>query len=111
LNCAAEICDCEINVKIIIGLCEESLPKGWGYFFWRSSLGGHQIRVCDCDLFDTAPEVVQPLICRVISSIEDQLGMSRDTLSRCEFSFDNLSPVATGMFRDEIENRSPEMRS
>ncbi len=91
-------------MKIVIGVCEESQPKGWGYLFWRQLPGGEQVRVCDCDLFETSPAVVVPLFRRLILSIESRLGIAETDMDGCEFSFDNMSQVAMEMFRGELAN-------
>lgn len=90
------------DVKIVVGVCEESQPKGWGYLFWRQLPGGEQVRVCDCDLFETSPDVVLPLFRKLIQSIESRLGIAGEELAGCDLSFDNLSPLAAEMFRGEL---------
>ncbi len=91
-------------MKIVVGVCEESQPKGWGYLFWRQLPGGEPVRVCDCDLFETSPDVVLQLFRKLMLSIEARLGIAGADLAGCEFSFDNMSPVGMEMFRGELAN-------
>ena len=95
---------CGTGVKIGVGVCEESQPKGQGYLFWRQLPGDEQVRVCDRDLFQTSSAVVVLFFRKLILSIEIRLGIVGTDLTGCESSFDNLSPIAMEMFRSELAN-------
>lgn len=88
---------------IVIGFREESQPKGCGYLFWRIDSEKIEHRVCDCDLFETSPEVVRPMFDRVLSQIIRYLGLPQHQIRELEMRYENMSPLAVDLLAQEFQ--------
>jgi len=87
--------------SVILGFREESLPKGHGYLFWRLGKQGAEVRVCDCDLFEVSPEVIQPMFEKALQQILIRLNAEPGDIGRLDITFENMSPLALELFDEE----------
>jgi hypothetical protein len=93
---------------IVIGFREESQPKGCGYLFWRIDSEKTERRVCDCDLFETSPEVVRPMFGKVLSQIIRYLGLPQHHICGLEMRYENMSPLAVDLLAQEFQGMDSE---
>lgn len=93
---------------IVIGFREESQPKGCGYLYWRIDSERSERRVCDCDLFETSPEVVRPMFGKVLSQIIRYLGLPQHQVCGLEMRYENMSPLAVDLLAQEFQRMDME---
>lgn len=87
---------------IVIGFREEPRPKGHGYLFWRLESEKTELRVCDCDLFETSPEVVVPMFRMALDQIMRKLGLVKHQINGLEMRYENMSALAVDMLAQEL---------
>ena len=93
---------------IVIGFREESQPKGHGYLFWRIDSEKIEHRVCDCDLFETSPEVVRPMFGKALSQIMRYLTLPQNQIRGLEMRYENMSPLAVDLLALEFQRLDQE---
>ena len=100
----------EAPPPIILGIREESRPKGHGYLYWRRGKDTAHNRLCDVDLYDIRDDIVAALFKKALTTVIRELGYSSSDIAAMSVVTENMSAVAKGAMLHEVEKLSKEAR-
>lgn len=90
------------DVKIVLGIREESRPKGHGYLYWRDAKGS-EVMLQNCDLHEASDGRIVEMFEVALAEVCRRNGVATSALSVARIETENMSPLAQRLLRQAVE--------
>lgn len=90
------------DLTIVLGIREESRPKGHGYLYWRDAKGT-EVMLQNCDLHEGSDGRIVEMFEAALAEVCRRNGVATSVLPAASIETENMSPLAQRLLRQAVE--------